>query len=263
MEGIVFGQYVPGNSLLHRLDPRTKIIVSAILLWLVFVVETPAEFAGYGLFILLLYVIGGVAGSFLKVMKPGLFLIVITLVLNMTFTPGKVLFNIGPVSVSQTGLENGLILGVKIVYLILLSSLVTLVTSPVRMTDGLEQLMKPLQRVGLPASELAMMINIALRFIPTFWEETDKIIKAQKSRGADFESWRLQKRAKYMTALLVPLFVSSFRKADELALAMESRGYVVGMKRTSLHKLEFRAVDFVVLAGLAVVTGSFVFYKYF
>ncbi|MBU7007431.1 energy-coupling factor transporter transmembrane component T family protein [Phosphitispora fastidiosa] len=263
MEGIVIGQYVPGSSLLHRLDPRTKIIVSAILLWLVFVVENPAEFAAYGLFILVLYIIGGVAGSFLKVMKPGIFLIVITLVLNMFFTPGETMFSIGPVPVSRTGLENGLFLGVKIMYLILLSSLVTLVTSPVRMTDGLERLMKPFQRIGLPASELAMMINIALRFIPTFWEETDKIIKAQKSRGADFESWHLQKRAKYMTALLVPLFVSSFRKADELAMAMESRGYVVGMHRSSLHKLEFRPVDFLVLALTVTITGAFIMYKYF
>ncbi|WP_418791450.1 energy-coupling factor transporter transmembrane component T family protein [Phosphitispora sp. TUW77] len=262
MEGIVFGQYVPGSSLLHRLDPRTKIVVSAMLLWSVFIVETPAEFTGFGLLILMLYIIGGVAGSFLKVMKPGLFLIVITVVLNMFFTPGETLFSIGPIPVSRTGLENGFILALKIMFLILISSLLTLVTSPVQMTDGMERLMKPLKRVGFPASELAMMINIALRFIPTFWEETDKIIKAQKSRGADFESWHLQKRAKYMTALLVPLFVSSFRKADELAMAMESRGYVVGMERTSLHKLELRPADYFVLILTAIVISIFAVFKF-
>jgi len=233
------------------------------MIWLVFVLENPAEYAVYGLFIMFLYISAGVAASLAKVLKPGLILIIITLVLNMFFTPGDVFFRIGPISVSKAGFENGLVIGLKLVYLILLSSLVTLVTSPVRMTEGLETLMKPLKKLKVPVSELAMMINIALRFIPTFWEETDKIIKAQKSRGADFESWHLSNRAKYMTALLVPLFVSSFRKADELALAMESRGYVVGMERTGLYRLKLKLTDYIVLlliSGFAVIIS---FYKFF
>jgi len=233
-----------------------------VFLGLVFLLKGPAEYTGFGLFVITLYFLSGVAGSFLKILKPGIILILFTLVLNMVFTPGRPILSMGPLVVTEEGLIHGLAMGFRLVYLIALSSLITLTTSPVRMTDGLELLMKPFKRIGLPAGELAMMMNIALRFIPTFWEETDKIIKAQVSRGADFNSRNIARRLRYLAALLVPLFVSAFRKADELSLAMEARGYAVGMERTSLYKLEYTFRDYLVFIGAVVVSVSFVAYKY-
>ncbi len=263
MEGIVLGQYVPGNSFLHKLDPRTKLIMSAVLLWVIFLLEGPLEYTGFGLFIVFLYLLAGVSGSFLKILRPGLYLVLITLIINMIFTPGRVVLDLGLADITREGLIQGLTMGFRLVFLISMSSLVTLTTSPVRMTDGLELLLKPFKKIGVPASELAMMMNIALRFIPTFWEETDKIRKAQIARGADFDSWNLGRRIKYITALLVPLFVSAFRKADELSMAMEARGYTVGMERTSLHELKMNPRDYLVLTVFFISVAAFVINKYF
>ena len=263
MEGIILGQYVPGESFIHRLDPRTKLCITAILLWLIFILNNPTEYAGFGFSILLLYVLAGVAGNLIRVLRPGLFLVLFTLLINMMFTPGHVLIKLGLVVVTREGAIQGLTVGFRLVYLISLSSLVTLTTSPVRMTDGMEHLMKPLRKIKLPVSELAMMMSIALRFIPTFWEELDIIRKAQVARGADFDSWHLSRRLKFTTALLVPLFISAFRKAEELSVAMESRGYVVGMERTSLNKLQFTTRDYIAIITVLALSVAFVFTKYF
>lgn len=262
MEGVVIGQYVPGNSFLHALDPRTKLISSALLFWLIFLLKTPGEYVGFGLFLIILYFLAGVAGSFLRILKPGLYLIIFTVGLNAFFTPGHILINLGIAFITREGLVQGLTMGFRLLFLISVSSLVTLTTSPVRMTDGLELMMKPLKKVKVPVSELAMMMSIALRFIPTFWEETDTIKKAQVSRGADFESWHPAQRVKYITALLVPLFISAFRKADELSVAMEARGYFVGMERTCLYKLEMGWHDYIVLLLMGAVFIAINFYKY-
>lgn len=262
MEGIVLGQYIPGSSLIHRLDPRTKLIVSMVMVWLVFIIRTLLEFAVFGAFIVFLYGVARVGSSMFRVFKPALYLVIFTLLMNVLFHPGQVVLNIGFLTVTMEGIIQGLSVSCKLLFLISLSSLVTLTTSPLTMSIGIEALLGPLQRIGLPVSELAMMMNIALKFIPTFLEETDKIIKAQMSRGADFSSWHPGRRLKYLSALLIPLFVSVFRKADELSLAIESRGYVVGMKRTSLHELRMETRDYVTLVLGAVVLGSFLVYRY-
>lgn len=263
MEGIVLGQYVPGNSLIHRLDPRSKMLMLMAMIALVFLLAKPMEYLVFGIIILLFYLLSGVIGSALRVVRPGLYLIAFTVIINMFFTPGHVVLDLGFVVATREGLLQGLTVGTRFLYLIALSSLVTLTTSPIRMTDGLEKLMSPLRRVNFPVSELAMMINIALRFIPTFWEETDKIIKAQISRGADFDSWQLMRRLRFMTAILVPLFINAFRKAEELSVAMESRGYVVGMRRTSLHELKLSRNDYLALTIIFSITAIVVFKHYF
>ncbi|HWI55375.1 MAG TPA: energy-coupling factor transporter transmembrane component T [Desulfobacteria bacterium] len=261
MDDILLGQYVPGQSFLHRLDPRSKMITVTILVWLVFLLKNPAEYATFVVFVILAYLTSGVARSFWKSLKPGFYLVIFTIILNAVFTPGEVLLSMGILKLSREGLIQGLTMGLRLLLLISLSSLVTLTTSPVRMTEGLEQLMTPLKKVNFPASELAMMMNIALRFIPTFWEEWDKIRKAQLSRGADFESWNPASRIKYVTAMLIPLFVSAFRKADELSTAMEARGYVVGAPRTSLNVLKFNSRDYVLLISVMVLSSVFVAYR--
>lgn len=262
MNDILLGQYIPGNSFLHRLDPRTKMIAAALIVWVVFLLENPVQYAFFGFFIVLLYLTAGVLQSFWRTLKPGFYLVFFTVMLNALFTPGDNLLSWGFVSLTREGLIQGITMGFRLLFLISFTSLVTLTTSPVRMTDGLELLMKPLKRIGFPASELAMMMNIALRFIPTFWQEWDKIRKAQVSRGADFESWNPGTRIKYLTAMLIPLFVSAFRKADELSVAMESRGYVVGAPRSSLHVLVFDLRDYMVLTLVPVISALFAAYSY-
>ncbi len=263
MEGIGFGQYLPGNSFLHRLDPRTKLIISAELLWLVFLLKNPLALTGFGGSLLFLYFLSGVTAGFWQACRPGLYIILITLLVNMFFTPGETIFKLGSAVVSREGFIQGLTIGLKVFVFISLSSLVALTTSPVRMTDGLELMMRPLQKAGFPGRELAMMMNIALRFIPTFGEEIDQIVKAQVARGADFASRHPGRRIKYLTALLVPLFIGAFRRADELSVAMESRGYTAGMKRTSLHELNFILQDYLVLISGFVVAAAFIINRYF
>jgi len=256
------GQYMPGNSFLHRLDPRTKFIGSALLIVTVFLLKGPVQYAVFGAAVLGLYVLGGVSGSLLRSLRPGIYLVFFTLFLNMIFTPGEItIIRVGVIRITREGVLFGFSMGFRLIFLISVSSLVSLTTSPVRMTDGLELLFKPLKKIGFPSGELAMMMNIALRFIPTFWEETDKIIKAQISRGADFNSWNPLSRIKYMTALLVPLFLNVFRKSDELALAMEARGYEVGMDRSSLHKLQFNLRDYLILVLAPVLLAVFILYR--
>ncbi len=261
MEGIVFGQYVPGNSFVHKLDPRTKIISSVLLLSLTLLLRDSLDYIVFGFFVLLLYLLSRVAGSLVRILRPTIYLVIFILLINMFFTPGEVLGKLGVIIITREGVEKGLTMGVRLIYLICISSVVTLTTSPVRMTDGLESLFSPFKRIGCPTSEIAMMINIALRFIPTFWEETDKIQKAQASRGADFDSWNPGRRVKYSVAMLVPLFISAFRRADELAAAMESRGYAVGMERTSLYELHMGLRDCFVLLALMLVTIIFLFFR--
>lgn len=262
MEGILLGQYVPGNSLMHRLDPRTKILVSLILIWVIFLLNRPQEFVLFGGIILFFYLMAGVLKNIWRIMKPGIYLMLLTVVINMFFTPGKPMINLWFLVITKEGLIQGLTMGLRLAYLISLSSLLTLTTSPVRMTDGLELLMNPLKKLKFPASELAMMMNIALRFIPTFWEETEKIIKAQTARGADFKSRNLGKRMKFMTALLVPLFISAFRRADDYSTAMEARGYFVGMERTSLYRLKISPIDYIVLVLIYCASAFFIAGKF-
>ena len=218
IQNITLGQYFPGNSFLHRLDPRMKLLLTLALIIIVFFVK---GIAGY----VLLYglIIGCAALShispkfLIKGMKPILFIIVLTFLLNALFSSGStVWWSFGFFSITKEGVLNAVFMALRLVFLMVCTQLMTLTTSPIALTEGLEVLLKPLQKIGFPAHELAMMMSIALRFIPTLMEETDKIMKAQAARGADFESGNLLKRARAMVPLLVPLFVSAFRRADEL-----------------------------------------------
>lgn len=258
---ITIGQYLPGNSYIHRLDPRTKLLVTVLLIAVLFLVDT---FVGYGLitaYVLLAFWLSQVPIKYiLRGLRPIIFIIVLTLTLNVFMTPGEILWQWRFLTVTKEGLVKGAMMGARLILLITGTSLLTLTTSPIALTDGIESLLRPGRRIGIPAHELAMMMSIALRFIPTLLEETEKIMKAQMARGADFESGNLLRRAKSLIPLLVPLFVSAFRRADELATAMEARCYRGGEGRTKLKQLRYTRLDYVALGfsfAFMVVLGVF------
>lgn len=261
LSDITLGQYFPGNSFIHRLDPRTKILATLIYISAIFLAES---FLSYGLltfFALLVILISRLPLIMvLKSLKPILIIVVLTLGIHMFTAPGEhVLFTWKFLSVTQEGLELGIKMSLRLMLLLLFSSVLTFTTSPIILTDGIESLLRPFKKIGVPAHELAMMMTIALRFIPTLLEETDRIMKAQTARGADFSSGNLLQRAKNMLPILVPLFISAFRRADELAVAMESRCYRGGEGRTRMHELAYRSIDytaFLVIILLTVVLGA-------
>jgi energy-coupling factor transport system permease protein len=242
---ITIGQYIPGNSAVHRLDPRTKIIVTLLYMVLLFLLN---NFPGYIFpvaFIIFASLLSGISIRYMiNGLKPLILIITLTFVLNMFMIKGRILYEIGPLDITYEGLYQGAFMAIRLILLIVGTSLLTLTTSPISLTDGIERLLSPFRKFGVPAHELAMMMTIALRFIPTLLEETDKIMKAQMARGADFESGNIVKRAKNMVPLLVPLFISAFRRADELAMAMEARCYRGGENRTRMKELKMTGLDF-------------------
>ncbi|MGM0410245.1 MAG: energy-coupling factor transporter transmembrane component T family protein [Bacillota bacterium] len=247
---ITIGQYIPGDSLIHLLDARMKIIITIILITALFLIS---KFIGFAFFLVYVAIVIFIAKLPIKKiisgLKPILFLVLLTLLLHVFFTKGgDVYWQWRFISIEEEGIFTGLFMVSRILLLIMFTSLLTLTTSPLQLTDGIEYLLKPLKRFGVPASELAMMMTIALRFIPTLLEEAEKIMKAQKARGADFESGNIINRAKSLIPLLVPLFISAFRRADDLALAMEARCYRGGEGRTRLHELSFEKRDFIALS---------------
>ncbi|MGI6036218.1 MAG: energy-coupling factor transporter transmembrane component T family protein [Limnochordia bacterium] len=258
---MTLGQYIPGESFVHRLDPRTKIIVTMLLIILLFLVET---FQGYGLVALFiggLILLSQLSPRFvLRGIRPMLVIILFTLVLHVFLSEGEAIWQLGPLKVTREGLTKGGMMVTRLILLIIGASLLTLTTSPIALTDGIEAILSPGKRIGLPAHELAMMMTIALRFIPTLLEEMDKITKAQMARGADFETGNIMQRAKSLLPLLVPLFVSAFRRADELAVAMEARCYRGGEGRTKMKQLIFTGQDYAVIGltlAFAVLVGGF------
>ena len=242
---ITLGQFVPGDSAVHRLDPRTKILAMIAYIVLVFLVQSMAAFAVPFLFVALALLLSGVPLSYVwSSLKPMRWLIAFMFLINLFFTQGeRVLFSWWIVRVTAEGVRQTVFISLRLILLVAGTSLLTLTTSPIALTDGLERLLKPLARIRFPAHELAMMMTIALRFIPTLLEETDRIRKAQMARGADFESGGLIARARAMVPILVPLFVSAFRRADELAMAMESRCYHGGEGRTRMRELRLARRD--------------------
>ena len=242
---ITLGQFVPGDSAVHRLDPRTKILAMIAYIVLVFLVQSMAAFAVPFLFVALALLLSGVPLSYVwSSLKPMRWLIAFMFLINLFFTQGeRVLFSWWIVRVTYEGVRQAVFISLRLILLVAGTSLLTLTTSPIALTDGLERLLKPLARIRFPAHELAMMMTIALRFIPTLLEETDRIRKAQMARGADFESGGLIARARAMVPILVPLFVSAFRRADELAMAMESRCYHGGEGRTRMRELRLARRD--------------------
>ena len=242
---ITLGQYYPGESPLHRLDPRAKLIMTLALIVGVFLADS---FLAYAVFFAYVLAAAYLSKIPLKLMLKGLkavyFIIVLTFILNAFFGTGQtVLLHWQFVTITYEGVRTAVFMALRLMLLVFGTQLLTLTTSPIALTDGLERLFSPLSRIGFPAHEMAMMMSIALRFIPTLLEEADKIMKAQTARGADFETGNLMARAKAMIPLLVPLFVSAFRRADELALAMEARCYRGGANRTRLRVLKYTTLD--------------------
>ena len=244
LKDITLGQYFPGDTLAHKLDPRTKLLITVLYIVALF---TAKSYLAYGILILTLVIAVRISRvsvkALFKGLKPVLFIIAFTAVLNLFYTPGKEIWHFWIFHMTLEGVRAAVTMMLRITLLIMGTFLLTYTTSPIRLTDGLESLLNPLKAIKLPVHELAMMMSIALRFIPTLIEETDKIMSAQKARGADFETGSLMQRAKALVPLLVPLFVSAFRRADELATAMECRCYHGGEGRTRLKVLKFGALD--------------------
>ncbi len=253
LRDITVGQYYPTTSFVHKLDPRFKILCAFAYITTLFMVDALTSY---------LIVLGflGVAVHFSKVpvrymlrgLKPIMFIIIFAFTINIFLTPGEILVQFGFIKITLQGVLQALFMAFRLIFLILGTSLLTLTTSPIELTDGLERLLGPFKKIGVPAHELAMMMTIALRFIPTLLEETDKIMKAQMARGADFESGNIVARAKSLIPLLVPLFISAFRRADELAMAMEARCYRGGENRTRLKVLKYTHRDVIGLASFVV-----------
>ncbi|MBE7052798.1 MAG: energy-coupling factor transporter transmembrane protein EcfT [Ruminococcaceae bacterium] len=250
LKDITLGQYFPINSIIHKLDARIKILAVIIYVIAIFFAENPFSYVFVGAFTLFVIALSKVPIKLiLKSLKPLIFIIVFTSVINILLTDGT-LVNIngyvlkwGFIKITYEGIFTALKMAFRLIFLVMGTSLLTFTTSPISLTDGIEKLLSPFKKIGVPAHELAMMMTIAIRFIPTLIEETDKIMKAQKARGADFESGNLISRVKAMIPILVPLFISSFRRADELAIAMEARCYHGGEGRTRMKELKIKTRD--------------------
>lgn len=253
---ITLGQYYPEQSVIHRLDARTKILGTLLYIIEIFLVNS---FTGVGLVILALGVLIGISRVpvrfIFKGLKAVVFIILLTFVLNLFMFDGTVLWHWKFLTITYEGLYRSCFMALRLILLIIGTSMLTLTTKPMELTDGLEKLLKPFNRFGLPSHEIALMMSIALRFIPTLLEETDKIMKAQQARGADFESGNLIQRVKNMIPILIPLFVGSFRIAQDLALAMEARCYHGGVGRTRMKEIVFSRRDGVAGVLLAVFLG--------
>ena len=244
IKDITLGQYYPGDSVVHKLDPRTKLIGTILFLVSLFVVKNFTGFAFCAVCLAILVKISGVPFKYMaRGLKAVMFLIVFTAIINLFMTPGDPIWRFGILKIAREGVYRACFMAIRLVMLIFGSSLLTLTTKPVALTDGMERLLSPLGKIGLPSHELAMMMTIALRFSPTLLDETDKIMKAQTARGADFESGNLLQRAKGLIPLLVPLFVSAFRIAADLAMAMEARCYRGGDGRTRMNGMAFHNCD--------------------
>lgn len=265
IKDITLGQYFPGESVIHEADPRVKIILTFLLMIAIFIIDTYPGFIIMASFITAVIIISGVPIRYtLKGLKPVLFIAVFATVVNIFFTrEGTPLFDYGFIHITYEGIDRAAKMTIRLALLIITASLLTLTTTPILLTDGIEKLMKPLSVIGVPAHEIAMMMTIALRFIPTLLEETDKIMKAQAARGADFDTGNLVQRAKSFIPVLVPLFVSAFRRADELATAMEARCYRGSEGRTRMRQLKLTVSDFYLSVVAIAVVGFIIYLQYF
>ena len=245
---IIIGQYVPGNSPLHKMNPPVKIIMTILYIVLLFILKNPISYVVFTIYTITLILISGVPFKMiLKGLKPMLWIFIFTAVLNVFMTPGDTVWALKifkfTLKITKEGIESGSLMVIRLLYLVMGTSLLTLTTSPLQLTDGIEKLLKPFNKIKVPSHEIAMMMTIAIRFIPTLAEETDKIMKAQIARGADLESGNMIQKAKSMVPILVPLFVSAFRRANDLAMAMEARCYRGGDGRTKMKPLHYTGVD--------------------
>lgn len=253
MNNIALGQYIPGDTIIHRLDPRVKIILIFFYMVALFMVDNVFVFIPLFIFVLLTIKLANLNFvKILKSLKSILFILIFTTLIHIFSTQGRELISFWKLTITYEGIERAIFIGVRLILLVLGTTFLTLTTSTTKLTDGLESLMSPLKIIKFPAHELAMMISIALRFIPTLFDESNKIRKAQLARGADFDSGNIINRAKAMVPLLVPLFINSFRRAYELSIAMEARGYKGSEGRTRLNPLVLDKKDYIVFISITI-----------
>ncbi|MEH6992252.1 energy-coupling factor transporter transmembrane protein EcfT [Neobacillus drentensis] len=256
MDKMIIGRYVPADSLIHRLDPRSKLIIIFLFVCIIFLANNLFTYVLIGIYTFLMLGLSRIPLRFLYAgLKPVLWLVLFTLLLQVFFTKeGSLLYELGPIKIYEEGVRQGIFISMRFFFLILMTSLLTLTTTPIEITDGLETLLHPLKKVRFPVHEMALMMSISLRFIPTLMQETDKIMKAQIARGVEFSSGPIKERIKAVIPLLIPLFVSSFKRAEELAIAMEARGYRGGEGRTKYRLLSWKHSDTLQLLILAILT---------
>ena len=261
---ITLGQYYPGTTIIHKLDPRVKIIATLVFIVMIFVIKSFEGFAFAAIVLAAVIAVSRVPiGFIMKGLKPVFIIILLTFVLNLFMYDGTILWQWKVFKITNEGLERALFMAARLLLLIIGSSLLTFTTRPISLTDGIEYLLGPARKLGVPAHELAMMMTIALRFIPTLLDETDKIMKAQQARGADFETGSIFRRAKNMMPILVPLFINAFKIAGDMAMAMEARCYRGGEGRTKMNVMKMKARDWVgvglIIAFVAVIVLGRVF----
>ncbi len=261
MQYAVIGQYVPGHSFIHRLDPRAKLTVIFFYVFIVFLANNIWSYLALGVFTVLAVAASRIQASFImRGLRPILWIILFTVVLHVFMTKeGELLFKYGWFTVYEEGVRQAVFISMRFLFLIMMTSLLTLTTTPIDITDGMESLLGPLKKINFPVHELALMMSISLRFIPTLMQETEKLIKAQSARGVDFKHGPIKERLQAIAALLVPLFISAFKRAEDLALAMESRGYQGGEGRTKLRELKWSGADTASL-GFVVLLGATLLY---
>jgi energy-coupling factor transport system permease protein len=263
MDKMIFGRYIPSNSFVHRMDPRSKLIFVFAFICTVFLANNAVTYALLGVFTLMAMLSVKVPLKFLLGgLKPVMWLVLFTFLLHILFTKeGDVLVDAGFFTIHEEGLRQAVFISLRFTYLIIVTTLLTMTTSPISITDGLETLLHPLNKVRFPVHEMALMMSISLRFIPTLMEETDKIIKAQTARGAELASGPVKERIKSIVPLLIPLFVSAFKRAEDLATAMEARGYKGGEGRTKYRVLSWSGTDTLVLGTLVILSGILVVFR--
>ena len=260
LNDITLGQYYPVRSVIHKLDPRVKIVLTLFIMVILFTAKGVFSYVLVALFVILSIILSRVPPYFIfRGLKPLWFIVVFTAAINIFLTDGEIWFEIGFLKATYQGLNMAVMMVVRLMLLVTVTTLLTLTTSPIMLTDGIESLLKPLKKIKFPAHELAMMMTIALRFIPTLLEETDKIMNAQKARGADFSTGSIIERGKALVPVLIPLFVSAFRRADDLAVAMECRCYRGDDGRTRMTVLRFAARDYVLIIGSIVFCALLIF----
>ncbi|MGY3716642.1 energy-coupling factor transporter transmembrane component T family protein [Sutcliffiella cohnii] len=263
LNNLIIGRYVPKDSFVHRMDPRAKLILVFLFVFIVFLANNTWAYLILGLYVIFVTALTKIPITFiLKGLKPIIWIILFTMVFHIFLTKGgELLFQVGPLSIYEEGIRQAIFISLRFLYLITITTILTLTTTPIEVTDGMETLFGPLKKWKVPVHELSLMMSISLRFIPTLLQETDKIMKAQSARGVDFSSGPIKDRVKALVPLLVPLFISSFKRAEELAIAMEARGYQGGEGRTKYRLLHWGGKDTVMLIGLVILTIILIFIR--
>lgn len=258
MEKLIFGRYIPGNSFIHRLDPRAKLMGAIWFIIIIFLANNWLTYVLLTIFVLTAVKLSEINPKFfINGVKPLIWLILFTVILQILFTSGSTIwFRFGPVVISQEGLLNGVFIFMRFVLIIFMSTILTLTTMPLSLTDAIEYLLRPLAAVKVPVHEIALMLSIALRFVPTLMDETEKIMNAQRARGIDFGEGNIYQQMKAIVPLLIPLFVSSFNRAEELATAMEARGYKGGEGRTKYRQLEWVSRDTMIMVAFGLLSAA-------